>query len=182
MKKFVGLLLIVVISFILVGCNESEQNTLDLDGFHYIFNETGDYIWLGMPRRDVERIIGSDSDHVPDSSDDILLSISEGLALWFYDDEDESLVIIDVRIRDAAFEPRWFARGGITVGSSSSEVETHFGVDPIAQPGFMAFYFMSDHTLNEGTMLWDSAYWVSFSFYEDSSTVSSFSLSDMTHW
>jgi len=153
MKKFVGLLFMMLMILVLTACNTLQIGEQpDLNGAHFIHNGAGEYIWLGMSLEDVERIdFGEghsfevreieDYDHVFYGE---LVLTNWGGVLAF--DENEQIHYI------SAFSSfpidLWFAHGSITIDSKLSEVEEVFDmnyvyIDPLLP--WWSFHFTYDH-------------------------------------
>ena len=153
MKKFVGLLVTVMMILVLTACSTLQAGERpDLDGFHYIYNDAGEYIWLGMTLEDVESIdLGEGHSFTVEETEDEsarfydnLVLIGWGGSLVF--DENEQVFYISA----AGSFPidRWFVHGDITIGSKLSEVEEVFDMDYVhidSALSWWSFYFTYDH-------------------------------------
>jgi len=151
MKKYVGLLLVAMTLVMLVACGGTQASERpDLDGFHFIYNDAGDYIWLGMTLEDVERIDFSEEDSltVADTSDvddrfyGRFVLTNRWFGLMFDDNERVSY------IAQLWTEGPWLVRGDITSGSTLSEVEEIFDMDYVhigSLLSWWSFYFTYDH-------------------------------------
>ena len=159
MKKFVGLLVMVFMILVLTACSTLQAGERpDLDGYHFIYNDAGEYIWLGMTLEDVERMALGEEDslevHDTESIDEshvfygrLVISI-RSITLIF--DENERVYSIYGPFFVPA-EP-WFARGGITTGTDLSEMEEAFDMNYVHiyeesdSSSWLYFYFTYDHT------------------------------------
>lgn len=181
MKKY-GVLLVVIASLLaFVACSSPERDasldesaplaTPDLNGFHFIQNEDGEYIWLGMERRDAERILTLDL-----ASDEhaIYSSREDDGRLFVSFDEDDRVSYIQI---SPMSEPRWLLRDGIAQNASLSEIEQAFGENQSLNPDIMfVAYFSHDHS---PVSIRDSAYTVRFAL--DSETQEAFGFTLLKH-
>ena len=148
MKKFVGLLFMMLMILVLTACGNTQAGEQpDLDGFHFIYNDAGEYIWLGMTLEEVESIDLGESDvfTIADTSDadhpryGRLVLGNRWFALVFDDNE---------RVAEISMlwtEGPWFVRGDITPGSALSEVEEVFNMSHVHIGTLWSFYFTYDH-------------------------------------
>ena len=137
MKKYCALLVITVFFLGLTACSTPQRP--DLNGFHYIFNEDWEYIWLGMERRDVERNLEVRSDNKGNYA---FFSACGNLVTISFDENNKVDLII------AWPEIRWFLRDGIALDASRSEIEQVFGENHQTHSADFLFQvlFSYDHT------------------------------------
>lgn len=173
MKKIFVCFLVMLLFLSLVACsNDSTDSALDLNGFHYIFNENGDYLWLGMSRQqagevfDLVEIDSSDSDTNP--------------TLSHYGIVDDDAIIVEFengRITGIGiFEGfnEWFFLQEISLGSSLQEIEAIFGSytpHPNSEISGMRFWaFTKDH-VPVGRFAEDAYYAFEVFFDRDTQTI-----------
>jgi len=134
-------------------------NTLDdPDGFHYVRSLFGDYLWLGMPRGEVEQIVGFDR-----FSDDVYVSIFQAIHVGF--DENNRVRSIFVPF----YSLGWSARGDIGVESPTSELAAYFdGIYAMFDDSIMMLFFASDHTPVQSTD--EAAYRLMFTLHNEEVT------------
>ena len=141
MKKFVVLLIVVVMSFTLVACNNTSQEPITpshLSGFNFVYNEDDDTIWLGMSQTEVEQF----GTFVISTRDDGRLMLSgEGLHITL--DDDTNIY----SIMSSPVSNYWFIPGGITVGTDAQVAERVFDMDYVdSTETSIRAWFAYDHT------------------------------------
>jgi len=141
---------------------------LDLDGFHFVYNEAGDYIWLSMSREEVEATglfeAGSDSD--------VLTLSMSGLGITFDSNDRVSIITVGP-------SPGWFLRGGLASGSDWNDIETIFDMNYVGIPQRAStvlewrwFSFAYDHTPVDRRSE-NARYSVAFTRFNDEEQISS---------
>jgi len=147
MKKYGILFMTVLMLLSLVACISPDeapvQSILDLNGFHYVFNEAGEYVWLGMTRQEVERIVSLSPGEKPE------YLVGQGVSVQF----DESGLVYSIFLAPPS---SWSIRGDLSPGSYIVEIEDVFNMNYVYFPTrmllpWLEFYFSFDHIPVEHT-------------------------------
>jgi len=144
MKKFGILFMIMLILLLLVACASPDREPV-LDGFNYVFNDDGEYIWLGMTRQEAEHVVSLSS--VDNRTGDLL---GDGILVHFDEYDLASIILLSSPSTLWSSPSSWSIRGDLAPGSYIGEIEDLFDMNYVhfssLIPGTLIFSFSFAHT------------------------------------
>jgi len=144
MKKYVVLFMIVLMLLLLVACVSPDREPV-LDGFNYVFNDDGEYIWLGMTRQEAENIVSLSS--VDNRTGDLL---GDGILVHFDEYDLASIILLSSPSILWSTPSSWSIRGDLAPGSYIVDIEDLFDMNYVhfssLVPGSLIFSLSFDHT------------------------------------